>query len=68
MTDYSRLVKAYDIRGEVPTQLNPVIAERIGTLFIRLTEAPCVVVARDMRATSPEPRPSPPGPTPPEPM
>jgi phosphomannomutase len=54
MTDYSRLVKAYDIRGEVPTQLNPVIAERIGTQFIRLTEAPCVVVARDMRATSPE--------------
>jgi len=54
MTDYSRLVKAYDIRGEVPTQLDPVIAERIGALFIRLTEATCVVVARDMRATSPE--------------
>ncbi|MFI6408410.1 hypothetical protein [Streptomyces sp. NPDC050548] len=54
MTDYSRLVKAYDIRGEVPTRLDPVIAERIGALFIRLTRAPRVVVARDMRATSPE--------------
>ncbi|MFJ9709428.1 phosphomannomutase/phosphoglucomutase [Streptomyces sp. NPDC101234] len=52
MTDYSSLIKAYDIRGEVPAQLDTGIAERIGALFVRLTGASRVVVARDMRATS----------------
>ncbi|WP_055526385.1 phosphomannomutase/phosphoglucomutase [Streptomyces graminilatus] len=54
MSDYSQLVKAYDIRGEVPEQLDPAIAERVGAFFVRLTKASCVVVARDMRATSPD--------------
>ncbi|MDX6329399.1 MAG: phosphomannomutase [Streptomycetaceae bacterium] len=53
MPDYSRLVKAYDIRGEVPTHLNPTLAEKLGTLFIRLTNANRIVIARDMRSTSP---------------
>jgi phosphomannomutase len=53
MLDYSRLVKAYDIRGEVPSQLDPGLAEKIGNLFIRLTGAERIVIARDMRATSP---------------
>jgi phosphomannomutase len=53
MPDYSRLVKAYDIRGEVPAQLNPGLAEKVGALFIRLTSAERIVIARDMRATSP---------------
>jgi phosphomannomutase len=53
MLDYSRLVKAYDIRGEVPSQLDPGLAEKIGALFIRLTGAERIVIARDMRATSP---------------
>lgn len=54
MPDYSRLVKAYDIRGEVPVQLNADLARRIGALFVRLTDAPRIVVARDMRDSSPE--------------
>ncbi|WP_037909548.1 phosphomannomutase/phosphoglucomutase [Actinacidiphila yeochonensis] len=53
MPDYSRLVKAYDIRGEVPSQLNTGIAADLGALFIRLTGADRIVIARDMRATSP---------------
>ncbi|MCW2869974.1 MAG: phosphomannomutase/phosphoglucomutase, partial [Streptomyces oryziradicis] len=53
MPDYSRLVKAYDIRGEVPAHLNPTLAEKLGTLFIRLTNANRIVIARDMRSTSP---------------
>jgi phosphomannomutase len=53
MPDYSHLVKAYDIRGEVPAQLNPGIATKVGALFVRLTGAPRIVVARDMRTTSP---------------
>ncbi|WKK22996.1 phosphomannomutase/phosphoglucomutase [Streptomyces olivoreticuli] len=52
--DYSRLVKAYDIRGEVPDQLNTDITRKAGALFIRLTDAPKIVVARDMRSTSPD--------------
>ncbi|HEX5494845.1 MAG TPA: phosphomannomutase/phosphoglucomutase [Mycobacteriales bacterium] len=54
MPDYSRLVKAYDIRGEVPAQLNTGIAEKAGALFVRLTGAERIVVARDMRSTSPD--------------
>ncbi|GAB2749212.1 phosphomannomutase/phosphoglucomutase [Kitasatospora kifunensis] len=53
MPDYSRLVKAYDIRGQVPEQLNPDIATKAGALFVRLTEADRIVMAQDMRATSP---------------
>ncbi|WP_043267787.1 phosphomannomutase/phosphoglucomutase [Streptomyces sp. CT34] len=53
MPDYSRLVKAYDIRGEVPSQLNTGIAAKAGALFVRLTGADRIVIARDMRATSP---------------
>ncbi|QMU68732.1 phosphomannomutase/phosphoglucomutase [Streptacidiphilus sp. P02-A3a] len=54
MPDYSRLVKAYDIRGEVPAQLNTDIADKAGALFIRLTGAEKIVIARDMRSTSPD--------------
>ncbi|MDH6111387.1 MULTISPECIES: phosphomannomutase/phosphoglucomutase [unclassified Kitasatospora] len=54
MLDYSRLVKAYDIRGEVPAQLSPELVEQIGALFIRLTGSERIVIARDMRSTSPE--------------
>ncbi|MGC0415293.1 phosphomannomutase/phosphoglucomutase [Embleya sp. AB8] len=54
MPDYSRLVKAYDIRGEVPVQLDTDIAGKVGALFVRLTGARRIVIARDMRATSPD--------------
>ncbi|MEU1629349.1 phosphomannomutase/phosphoglucomutase [Streptomyces sp. NPDC020096] len=54
MPDYSRLVKAYDIRGEVPAQMNADIADKAGALFIRLTGAERIVIARDMRSTSPD--------------
>lgn len=53
MTDYKRLVKAYDIRGEVPTQMNAAVAEKVGELIVRLTGADQIAVARDMRVSSP---------------
>ncbi|MFK0293166.1 phosphomannomutase/phosphoglucomutase [Streptomyces sp. NPDC090442] len=53
MPDYSRLVKAYDIRGAVPSELNTDIAAKAGAVFIRLTGAERIVTARDMRDTSP---------------
>jgi phosphomannomutase len=53
MADLSQLVKAYDIRGLVPDQLDPGLARAVGAAFVELTGSDAVVVARDMRASSP---------------
>lgn len=47
--DLSTIVKAYDVRGTVPDQLDATIARALGVAFARFTQAPTVVVARDMR-------------------
>ena len=52
MTDYNRLVKAYDIRGIVPEELDATIAYKIGMLFVRLTAASIIGIAHDMRDSS----------------
>jgi phosphomannomutase len=49
MTDLSSIVKAYDVRGVVPDQLNPEIARALGAAFARFAGASKIVVARDMR-------------------
>jgi phosphomannomutase len=51
--DLSRIFKAYDVRGVYPDDLNEEIAERIGAAFAAFVKAPRVVVARDMRTSSP---------------
>src|SRR4051794_25194786 len=43
------IFKAYDIRGLVPEQLDADLAWKIGAAFARFTEAPSILVARDMR-------------------
>jgi phosphomannomutase len=53
MADLSQLVKAYDIRGVVPDQLDAGLARAVGAAFVELTGSGAVVVARDMRASSP---------------
>jgi phosphomannomutase len=53
VADLSHLIKAYDIRGTVPDQMNADIAREVGSLFIRLTESAQVAVAHDMRESSP---------------
>jgi phosphomannomutase len=53
MADLAQLVKAYDIRGVVPDQLDPDLARQVGAAFVELTAADAVVVARDMRPSSP---------------
>jgi len=53
MADLAQLVKAYDIRGVVPDQLDPDLARRVGAAFVELTHTGAVVVARDMRPSSP---------------
>jgi phosphomannomutase len=54
--DLSQIVKAYDIRGVVPDQLDGEIARRLGAAFVRVVGAGggTVVLGRDMRASSPE--------------
>ena len=52
--DLSQIVKAYDIRGVVPDQLDTGVAEAVGAAFARVTAAAEVAVGRDMRPASPE--------------
>ncbi|HWA66805.1 MAG TPA: phosphomannomutase/phosphoglucomutase [Mycobacteriales bacterium] len=49
-----RIIKAYDVRGVVPDELDAAIARDIGAAFVRLLEADRVVTAHDMRDSSPE--------------
>jgi phosphomannomutase len=57
VSDLHQFVKAYDVRGTVPDQLNEDVARAFGTAFVRVlaTEGPVtsVVVAHDMRPSSP---------------
>ncbi|MCW2902808.1 MAG: Phosphomannomutase [Streptosporangiaceae bacterium] len=50
--DLAKIFKAYDIRGIVPTELDPETAEAVGAAFVRLTGASAVVTAHDMRESS----------------
>src|SRR6202044_2111504 len=52
MRDLSSIVKAYDIRGVVPDQLDESVAEAVGAAFARLTGAATIVTVHDMRASS----------------
>jgi phosphomannomutase len=51
--DLSALVKAYDVRGIVPDQLDETIARAIGAAFVDVTGAEQIVTAHDMRETGP---------------
>jgi phosphomannomutase len=58
--DLSRIVKAYDVRGTVPDQLNEAVAEALGAAFTQTLRAggdfadgARIVVAHDMRDSSP---------------
>ncbi len=52
MGDLASIVKAYDIRGVVPDQLDESVAEAVGAAFVRLTGARTIVTVHDMRASS----------------
>jgi phosphomannomutase len=51
--DLARIVKAYDIRGVVPDELDESLARDIGAAFVRVVDADAIVTAHDMRDTSP---------------
>lgn len=46
-----QIVKAYDIRGTTPDQMNDDVAFALGVAFADFAQAPMVIVARDMRMT-----------------
>ncbi len=54
MSVLSQIVKAYDIRGTVPDQLDASVAHALGVGFGRFVGTDRVVVARDMRPSGPE--------------
>jgi phosphomannomutase len=50
--DLANIVKAYDIRGVVPDQLDEGVAEAIGAAFVKVTGAKRIVTVHDMRTSS----------------
>jgi phosphomannomutase len=54
MSTLDAIVKAYDIRGTVPDQLDATIARALGVGFARFAGARTVLVARDMRPSGVE--------------
>ncbi len=52
MGDLAGIVKAYDIRGVVPDQLDESVAEAVGAAYARLTGAKTIVTMHDMRTSS----------------
>ena len=52
MGDLSSIVKAYDIRGVVPDQLDEGVAEAVGAAFAKLTGAKKILTVHDMRTSS----------------
>ena len=54
MPDLNAIVKAYDIRGTVPDQLDAQAAHAFGVAFAQFTKASHIVVAHDMRPSGPD--------------
>ena len=52
--DLSSIVKAYDVRGLVPQELDADAARALGAAFARFVDAPRIVTARDMRTSGVE--------------
>jgi phosphomannomutase len=51
--DLSTIIKAYDVRGTVPDQLDEPIARAIGAAFVDVTGATRIVTTHDMRESGP---------------
>jgi len=50
----SDIVKAYDVRGTVPDQLNTEVARALGAAFVVVTGVTRLAAAHDMRTSGPE--------------
>lgn len=56
MVELDDIIKAYDVRGTYPDQLNADLARAVGAAFVRVVGAAgsAIVVGRDMRPSGPE--------------
>jgi phosphomannomutase len=54
MASLDQVFKAYDIRGLVPDQVDPPLAEAVGAAFARFAGGPVILMARDMRPSGVE--------------
>lgn len=54
MPNLEAIVKAYDIRGTVPDQLDEIAAHALGVAFAKFSNAKLIVVAHDMRPSGPD--------------
>ncbi len=54
MTVLDQIVKAYDVRGTVPDQLDGAVAHALGVAFARFVDGDRVLLARDMRKSGEE--------------
>ena len=54
MPNLEAIVKAYDIRGTVPDQLDATLTHALGVAFAKFSEAKMIVVAHDMRPSGPD--------------
>lgn len=54
MTVLDEIVKAYDVRGTVPDQMNADVAHALGVGFARFVGTDRVLIARDMRSSGEE--------------
>ena len=54
MPNLEAIVKAYDIRGTVPDQLDATLAHALGVAFATFSSARMIVVAHDMRPSGPD--------------
>jgi phosphomannomutase len=52
--DLAEIVKAYDVRGLVPEQLDGQVARAIGAAFVDVIGAETIVIGRDMRPSGPQ--------------
>src|SRR3954452_3506283 len=58
LSDLSKIVKAYDVRGTVPDQFDESVARALGTAFVEMLresgdDADQIVIAHDMRESGP---------------
>ena len=54
MPSLDAIVKAYDIRGTVPDQLDAQTAQALGIAFAQFSRGRMIAVAHDMRPSGPE--------------
>ena len=54
MPNLEAIVKAYDIRGTVPDQLDATLTHALGVAFAKFSDAKIIVVAHDMRPSGPD--------------